>query len=87
MCVRVLINDNIHQPVVYFMSVLSKVILDINDNVSFKLILEDNVISLKGQLSHEGMQRLIFAHPFSFSFGNDEESDDISDDAMGSKDV
>ena len=69
------------------MSVLSKVILDINDNVSFKLILEDNVISLKGQLSHEGMQRLIFAHPFSFSFGNDEESDDISDDAMGSKDV
>ena len=33
------------------------------------------------------MQRLIFAHPFLVSCGNDEESDDISDDAMGNEDV
>ena len=83
---KITINGNISQPVFYFMFVHSKVILDKNDNVSFKLILEDTIISLRGKLSHEGMQRLIFAHPFFFSCGNDEESDDISDDATGSDD-
>ena len=33
------------------------------------------------------MQKPIFATPVSFSHGNGEESDDISDDATGSEDV
>ena len=41
---KITINDNISQPVFYFMSVHSKMILDKNDNVSFKLILQDNIL-------------------------------------------
>ena len=41
---KIIINDNISQPVFYFMSVHSKMILDKNDNVSFKLILQDSIL-------------------------------------------